>query len=545
MSDALRILVAANLAAAVAVALVMLLRGPARQLFGPRIAYGLWLLVPLAAFGMLLPSRVETVTVRSALAAPAAADAAPTALTSAAPPAAAAEGFDLWALALGLWIAGVVASLVWMAWRQAQFGRDAEAGLAGPAVVGVLKPRVVMPSDFGRRYSAREQFVVFAHEETHIVRHDTRINALVAAAACVNWFNPMLHVLARFLRIDQELACDAQVIATYPRVRRAYAEAMLKTQLAARPLPLGCHWLPTPAHPLTQRIRLLSQAAPRPQTQALGFAVLTTLTIAAMGSAWAVKPARVQFVERPAVTTLPPAPVLSRIGPTEAPPLAPMSNRAAKPPPPAPIPRIPTDPGAAFAQAVADAQAAPALAERDRLRQAYGRGADAGPRPQPEPRPDPPPRRIYTAAGRSVVEPGSAVRVVASTTDADGRALMVDLTSFGSQHYYRTGTFIASGSRERLFTRVVQKGERLWVTASLDRRLPPADSVTIEMRSGETRQVALPNGRQVTITPLKRDETVDEQAGDQGAIRLADADLDRSSRDAWRTYSERCRREGC
>jgi beta-lactamase regulating signal transducer with metallopeptidase domain len=542
MSDALLILAAANLAAAIAVAIVMILRTPTRKLFGPRIAYGLWLLVPLAAAGILLPARVVTVTVRAATI-PAAE--APTATyATAALPVATAAPFDPWLLALGLWIAGALASLAWMAWRQAQFGRDAEAGLAGPAVVGVLKPRVVMPSDFGRRYSPREQFVVFAHEETHIVRHDTRINALVAAAACVNWFNPMLHVLVRFLRIDQELACDAQVIAMHPKVRRSYAEAMLKTQLAARPLPLGCHWLPTPAHPLTERIRLLSQAAPRPQTQALGLMMLTTLTLAAMGSAWAVKPARVQLVELPA-TTLLPAPVLTRIGPTETPPLAPMSNRAPTPPAPAPVPQVPTDPRVAFAQALADAQAAPSLAERDRPRWANERGADAGPRPQPEPRPDPKPRRIYTAAGRSVVEPGSAVRVVASTTDAEGRALMVDLTSFGSQHYYRTGTFVASGSRERLFTRVVQKGERLWVTAGLDRRLGPTDSVTVEMRSGETRQVALPNGRQVTITPLRRDETADEQAGDQSAIRLADADIDRNSRDAWRTYRDRCRREAC
>jgi len=540
MSDALLILMAANLAAAAAVTLVMILRTPARKMFGPRLAYGLWLLVPLAALGVLLPSRVVTVTVRAASGQAAAS--APVADHAAALPAPAAATFDPWPLALGVWIAGVVATLAWMSWRQARFGRDAEAGLAGPAAVGVLKPRVITPSDFRRRYSAREQFVVLAHEETHIVRHDTRINALVTAARCVNWFNPMLHAMARFLRIDQELACDAQVIARHPKVRRAYAEAMLKTQLAAQPLPLGCYWLPAGQHPLAERIRLLSRAAPDPRERILGLTLLTTLALAALGATWAAKPTRVQFVELPAPSAPPPL-ALERIRAADPPPLVPMSNQTPRPAAPArvPTPPAPLDPGVALAQAQADAQAAPPLGGHGRDRGASEPGVDPKPRPQPEPRP----RRILTAAGRSSVEPGSAVRVIASTTDGEGRALMTDLTSFGSQHYYRTGTFIASGSRERLFTRVVQSGERLWVTAGLDPRLDAEDSVTVEMRSGETREVALPNGRAVTLTPLMRPETAKERAGDRAAIGRADGDIDRSSRDAWRAYRDRCRAGSC
>ena len=541
MSDALLILGAANLAAAVAVALVLILRKTARKLFGPRIAYGLWLLVPLAALGMLLPARVETVTVRAASAP--SAQASPLVAQGASPNPPDAP-FDGWLLVMSLWIAGILAHGAWMAWRQAQFGRDAEAGLAGPAAVGVLRPRVVTPSDFGRRYSPREQFVVLAHEETHIVRHDTRINALVAAARCINWFNPMLHLLHRFLRIDQELACDAQVIARHPKVRRSYAEAMLKTQLATRPLPLGCYWLPAQTHPLAERIRLLSRAAPDPRQQALGLALLTALTLMVLGSAWSVKPARVQVVELPAAT-LPATSVLTRIRSTETPPLAPMSNRVAATA--APVPVIPPTPGGALAQAQADARSAPNLRERDRPRWAYERGAE--PRPQPDPLPDPrserPPRRIFAAAGRSSVEPGSAVRLVASSMDAEGRPLMTDLTSFGSQHYFRTGTYIADGSRERLFTAVVQRGERLWVTASLSKRFRPEETATVEMRAGETRTFTLPNGRPVVVTPTLRAETAAEMDGARGIFDATAAELNRTSDDAWRSYRDRCRTESC
>src|ERR1700761_1600085 len=60
MPEALDLLLRLNLAVAGAVLAVMALRIPARRLFGPRIAYGLWILVPLAAAAILIPSPVVT-----------------------------------------------------------------------------------------------------------------------------------------------------------------------------------------------------------------------------------------------------------------------------------------------------------------------------------------------------------------------------------------------------------------------------------------------------------------------------------------------------
>ena len=58
MSDvALRFLFA-NLVAAIAILVVIALRRPVRAAFGARLAYSLWLLVPLAALGSLLPPRI-------------------------------------------------------------------------------------------------------------------------------------------------------------------------------------------------------------------------------------------------------------------------------------------------------------------------------------------------------------------------------------------------------------------------------------------------------------------------------------------------------
>mgnify|MGYP000087070976 CR=1 FL=1 len=84
------------------------------------------------------------------------------------------------------------------------------AGRAGPAVVGVLKPRIVTPDDFTGLYTPREQLVVLAHERTHIARHDARANAAVANERAVN-AQVRFEALAKFLRyLSPELAERAQ-----------------------------------------------------------------------------------------------------------------------------------------------------------------------------------------------------------------------------------------------------------------------------------------------------------------------------------------------
>ncbi|WP_330970560.1 M56 family metallopeptidase, partial [Lysobacter sp. A3-1-A15] len=109
----------------------------------------------------------------------------------------------------------------------------------------------------------------------------------------------LLHLAARHFRQDQELACDQRVIARHPQSRRAYGEAMFRTQLAAQPLPLGCHWLAydgSRAHPLKERIAMLKQPAPSLSRWITGSLVVTVLTVTAGVSAWAAQPKRSESI---------------------------------------------------------------------------------------------------------------------------------------------------------------------------------------------------------------------------------------------------------
>ena len=114
---------------------------------------------------------------------------------------------------------------------------------------------------------------------------------------CLFWFNPLVHIGANAMRIDQEMSCDAEVIARRPRVRRAYAETLLKTQLASRPLPVGCYWPAESQHPLAQRIDEIARAPISRRRRLAAAAIVMTLTTGAGVAAWAAQPERTIFRE--------------------------------------------------------------------------------------------------------------------------------------------------------------------------------------------------------------------------------------------------------
>jgi beta-lactamase regulating signal transducer with metallopeptidase domain len=303
-AEALDLLVRVNLALGAGVLVVLALRGLMRAWFGARVAYGVWWIAPVAVAAAMLPARIVEIGMPAIEPRAVGAGAAGVARAPDAP-AQAAVSLDVTTLLAGGWLLGVVAMLAVLAVRQRAFmaslgrlSRDvggvvrAEASGIGPAVVGALWPKLVLPKDFEARFDAAERDLVLAHERVHLKGGDARINGLVALAQCVCWFNPLVHVAAHFMRIDQELACDAAVAAQYPRARRAYAEAMLKTQVAPLSLPIGCYWPARGKHPLKLRIAMLKRGLPGRRRVAAGavLAVLAGLTTGCV--VWVGQPPR-------------------------------------------------------------------------------------------------------------------------------------------------------------------------------------------------------------------------------------------------------------
>lgn len=295
-SELLSLLLWANVTLSVGILIVLALRVPVRRLAGARIAYALWLLPLFAFLAWLAPARQVTVAV------------APTAAVDTGDPvmaAAAAGSPEL--LMIACWLAGVGAMLALFALRQRGFARSAgalepiaelgqgvfrAAPAHGPAVVGAWRPKIVLPRDFGARFSAEEQALVLAHERAHLDRFDPMVNAAAMGLRAVNWFNPLVHVAARALRIDQELACDAAVLARHSGVQRVYAEAMLKSHAAAFDIPVGCAWHTAAFHPLKERILMLT-FSPSRLSRGLGLSFVAAAALGVCGAVWLMRPAEV------------------------------------------------------------------------------------------------------------------------------------------------------------------------------------------------------------------------------------------------------------
>ncbi len=96
-----------------------------------------------------------------------------------------------------------------------------------PMLVGLHRPKIVVPSGF-EQLSSKQQSAVIEHEQYHHHRGDIAINIIAYAILSIFWFNPICWIAYRRFRDDQELACDAQITASMNTDEKiAYSRALL------------------------------------------------------------------------------------------------------------------------------------------------------------------------------------------------------------------------------------------------------------------------------------------------------------------------------
>lgn len=237
------------------IALVLLLRPIVIKTLGANVAYWLWLL-PLIR--VLMPDRlVRSATVLEAVGVPAekvSTEFIPT--PSLNYEAAAALEFP-WEL---IWIAGAVAWLTLRLITWWQFHRivrmtgtptklsvellESVMKKVGslpsrllfytcdhpntPFVIGLLRPKILLPREFQDRFNLEEQRWMLVHELSHIRRRDLWVQLLGELVRAVFWFNPLVHIAVLLLREDQELACDHGILSRgTEQDRYHYGKALL------------------------------------------------------------------------------------------------------------------------------------------------------------------------------------------------------------------------------------------------------------------------------------------------------------------------------
>ena len=180
-----------------------------------------------------------------------------------------------------LWLAVLIAVVVYLAvatwrlrterkaWRPGRFSGAPVmiSNRRGPAVVGVMRPVIVIPS-WLLELERRLQRAVFRHEREHLRAGDQRVYTLGVGLLLLTPWNPISWWQLARLRLAIEFDCDRRVLASGIS-RRSYVDALMAVGTRA-----SRNWLPHPAFtmrraPVEKRLRRIIGPGARLRTPRL------------------------------------------------------------------------------------------------------------------------------------------------------------------------------------------------------------------------------------------------------------------------------------
>jgi beta-lactamase regulating signal transducer with metallopeptidase domain len=156
------------------------------------------------------------------------------------------------------------------------------SAISSPAVTGVFRPILLLPSGFREAFTTHEARLVLKHELMHLKRGDLLMNTLLCVLMALQWFNPLLWLAFFKARIDREAACDEDVLRhDSPADRATYGHVLLKAESAfcPRAWSLGFVGIFDRGTGLRTRIRSIAQARHTPgKMAALTLGIMAVLT---------------------------------------------------------------------------------------------------------------------------------------------------------------------------------------------------------------------------------------------------------------------------
>ena len=217
-----------------------------------------------------------------------------------------------------------------------------------PMTWGIVRPAIVVPPEASSWSAARFEAVLL-HELAHVARRDCLTQLLAGVARAIHWFNPLVWVAARRLRVERELACDDVALRSGARASE-YAQELLGLARAYRaPVATGMAAVAM-ARPNQLANRLLAVLdEERNRTRAGGRMAIGTVAAAVvlMLPLAAMVPAQVPVPPVPLQVPVPPVPAQAprpagapptAIGPHAAPAVLSPTSPVGAPLPPARVP---------------------------------------------------------------------------------------------------------------------------------------------------------------------------------------------------------------
>lgn len=101
--------------------------------------------------------------------------------------------------------------------------------IKSPLTFGIFKTYIVLPSHVETWLSQDKIRYILLHELHHYKYKDIVTNYLIVIFQIVYWFNPLIWMAFREMRLDREIACDTAVLNTLDQQQHiAYGETILK-----------------------------------------------------------------------------------------------------------------------------------------------------------------------------------------------------------------------------------------------------------------------------------------------------------------------------
>ena len=108
-----------------------------------------------------------------------------------------------------------------------------------PALLGCLRPRLLLPRQTMAELGPRELRHIFLHELAHLRRDDIVVGYLATLLQVLHWFNPLIALAFKRMRADREMVCDALAMSALPAEETdAYGHTVIhqiEQSLASRP----------------------------------------------------------------------------------------------------------------------------------------------------------------------------------------------------------------------------------------------------------------------------------------------------------------------
>ena len=244
-------LIQQSLVLSVIILLLIALREPLNRFIATRGNYALWALIPLTLLLSLLPSAsTQTIPVLEAFS-----GSTPGAMLSSIQASSSSMADQYWLI----WPIG--AALVFLTLcganirylRGLNIVKDKSKGqqdarghrnarghketlnkassdkLNSPILVGLLRPLLVLPTNFTTQYNADQQALMIQHELPHKQQGDLLWNWVAVCLLSLFWFNPIIWFGYKYFRLQQELSVDETVLAQQPlKQRQCYAHALVQ-----------------------------------------------------------------------------------------------------------------------------------------------------------------------------------------------------------------------------------------------------------------------------------------------------------------------------